>query len=93
MIKIVNYLSCYINLITSICAVFVVQQVVFLLHRQNFQSVALIVRAISPLLWQKSKVAVETEIVNMYTFNPPYPAVRPGCVPWSTIIVCNEKLE
>lgn len=50
-------------------------------------------RDISALCLQKSKLAVERGIVNMYAFNLPYPAVRPGCVPWSSIIVCNEKLE
>lgn len=45
------------------------------------------------LCWQKSRPVVEGGIVNMHTFNPPYPTVRPGCVPETSIIVCNEKLE
>lgn len=47
----------------------------------------------SLLCWQESKLALERGIVNMHIFNPPYPAVRPGCVPQNSIIVCNEKLE
>jgi len=42
---------------------------------------------------RNQKLAVGKEIVNPYTFNLPHPAVRPGCVPRSSIIVCNEKLE